>query len=217
MCSAFSVITLELLVFSVPSVEDGIDMEYLEGGDLERYITTNPELAEKHKLHWILAVAEALQYLHDKEVIHNDFALRNILIAKDRSLKLIDFSNSLIEAEREESDKVFTIHSDIFDLASVAYSILSWAPYHLKLLEYQLDFKGNSSNCNVSQGWPTRKDLPDLTNVPHGELLLGCWLRQFKTVRCVCTELHRLIVALDEPAIELSQPTTHSTKEPLLE
>ena len=43
----------------------------------------------------LFVVAEALQYLHERDIVHRDIKAENILINRHRQVKLIDFGFSL--------------------------------------------------------------------------------------------------------------------------
>lgn len=52
-------------------------------------------LPEPEAKQFILVIAEALKYLHDLDITHRDIKAENILINRNRQLKLIDFGFSL--------------------------------------------------------------------------------------------------------------------------
>lgn len=162
-------------------------------GDVENYIATRSKPDMKMKLDWILAIADALEYMHNQKVIHNDIVMKNILLSGNLVPKLIEFSNTLLESEQLECDRYYTEHSDIFDFASVAYSILTWNPYNIRLIEYQINFNQDVHDTRPPRGWPPAADLPQMDDFEFKDFLLGCWLKKFETMQDVQKGLCRQI------------------------
>lgn len=52
-------------------------------------------MAESEAKQLLFVVAEALQYLHERDIVHRDIKAENILINRHRQVKLIDFGFSL--------------------------------------------------------------------------------------------------------------------------
>jgi len=71
-------------------------MEYLSGISLNSYLKlqTGHKAAEKNSKKIIRALADALKYLHDRNIAHRDIKLENIILNEDLSPKLIDFGFS---------------------------------------------------------------------------------------------------------------------------
>lgn len=72
-------------------------LEYGGANSLYNYLLSKPEhrLPEPEAKQFILVIAEALKYLHDLDITHRDIKAENILINRNRQLKLIDFGFSL--------------------------------------------------------------------------------------------------------------------------
>ena len=71
-------------------VGPGIIMEYINGNNLSDFLSNNPSLASKKKI--FSQLLDAISYIHQSSIIHNDLKPSNILITKaDNDLKLIDF------------------------------------------------------------------------------------------------------------------------------
>ncbi|MBS0180302.1 MAG: serine/threonine protein kinase [Nitrospira sp.] len=68
-----------------------IAMEYLEGTLLSCYCQKSTLLPSKHVLHIVAAVADALDYAHGQGVIHRDVKPPNIMLLKQRVVKVMDF------------------------------------------------------------------------------------------------------------------------------
>lgn len=70
-----------------------IAMEYVEGRPLREIFTSNrPEL--KIVTDIIGDIGEALEYAHDRGVVHNDVKPGNILLSKDGKAKIVDFGSA---------------------------------------------------------------------------------------------------------------------------
>ncbi len=85
-------------IFSDHRGSDGwlfVEMEYLEGRDLERYIFEESEdgLGVDRTLALLKPIAEALDYAHSrpKPLIHRDLKPGNVFITKEDEIKLLDF------------------------------------------------------------------------------------------------------------------------------
>ena len=69
---------------------DGIVMEYIEGRTLREYLSEKQSLASRQRI--FQELLSAVNYLHQRGVIHNDLKPENILITRaDDTLKIIDF------------------------------------------------------------------------------------------------------------------------------
>jgi serine/threonine-protein kinase len=76
--------------------EDGdltyMAMEFLEGINLEKYVTRDRLLPLSRVLHVVASVAEALEFAHGAKVIHRDIKPANIMILKaGGGIKVTDF------------------------------------------------------------------------------------------------------------------------------
>src|SRR5262245_59374056 len=75
------------------STEDGVPyivMEYVDGVPLDAYCETRP-LTVPQRLSLFNEVCSAVQYAHQRLVIHRDLKAHNILVAADGTPKLLDF------------------------------------------------------------------------------------------------------------------------------
>ncbi len=72
-------------------------MEYVDGKNLAQLIQDSP-LTYKEAIDIIVQILSALQYAHEKNVIHRDLKPGNILLTSDRKAKITDFGTALIQA-----------------------------------------------------------------------------------------------------------------------
>ena len=66
-------------------------MEYLEGEDLHQMIKKQGALPADKLVKWIIPIAEALDYIHKKGLLHRDVKSPNIFITKEGRPILMDF------------------------------------------------------------------------------------------------------------------------------
>jgi len=69
-------------------------LEYISGGDLYDLVTS-PDFSKlqiNDKKRIFNQIANAVQYLHENHICHADLKLENVLIDKDRNIKLTDFN-----------------------------------------------------------------------------------------------------------------------------
>lgn len=81
--------------------------EFVEGRTLAEILTYNNGLDEKTSARILKEICNGLKILHAEKIIHRDLKPSNIMLTKNNSVKLIDFSISRIEKENSESDTDF--------------------------------------------------------------------------------------------------------------
>jgi serine/threonine protein kinase len=72
-------------------------LEYCKGGDLASFIKKNGKVSEEVAHNWLKQIAEAFRVLTEKNIIHRDLKLQNILMTEastSATLKLADFGLS---------------------------------------------------------------------------------------------------------------------------
>jgi len=141
-----------------------ISMEYLEGEDLQKFTKKNNLLPMRKVLDYVADIAEALDYAHEKGIIHRDVKPANIMLLKTGIVKITDFGIARITASSQTQTGVVkgTPHymspeqisgekvdgrSDIFSLGVMLFQLLTGdVPFH-----------GNSPAALLHQ----------IMNVPH--------------------------------------------------
>ena len=74
-----------------------IAMEYIEGGTLRSRIINSDGLPVPIVQRWAVELANALDYIHEKNILHRDLKSTNILITEDNKALLTDFGIASIE------------------------------------------------------------------------------------------------------------------------
>jgi eukaryotic-like serine/threonine-protein kinase len=73
--------------------------EYIEGGDLRRFMTPGQPMPVDRARSILLQVGEALAYLHSKGILHRDLKPENILMPTDSLVKVGDLGIAVLQEE----------------------------------------------------------------------------------------------------------------------
>jgi serine/threonine-protein kinase len=119
-----------------------IAMEYLEGRLLSGYCQKSTILPAKQSLQIVATVADALDYAHSQGVVHRDVKPANIMILKQRLVKVMDFGIAkMASASKTQASMILGTprymspeqatgkdvdgRSDVFSLGIVLFELLS--------------------------------------------------------------------------------------------
>ncbi len=69
-------------------------MEYIEGENLDDYIARHGRLDEQQTINIAKTLADALYYMHARQMLHLDIKPKNVMISKGGEIQLIDFGLS---------------------------------------------------------------------------------------------------------------------------
>lgn len=127
--------------------DDYIDLRYEPNGDLEPYLKVH-SVTDYFRHRVARQAIEAVNFIHQKEVIHSDLSARQFLVDERLNIRLSDFGGSSLQGSEaivmenathflpRNEDLPNTVQSDIFALGSTIYEILvGQKPYEGKMDE----------------------------------------------------------------------------------
>jgi len=74
-----------------PEDEMFLVMEFVEGVGLALLVDLQNDEMKRYRLRYMIQIGEALHYFHQQNWIHRDICPRNVMIADDKTAKMIDF------------------------------------------------------------------------------------------------------------------------------
>jgi serine/threonine protein kinase len=126
-------------------------LEYCVGGELYKKLQKHVKFDEKRSARMILQLADALSYLHSKNIIHRDIKPENLLLGKNGEIKLADFGWSIHAPSSRRTTMCGTLdylppeivkkelhdeNADIWSLGILLYEFLvGCAPFEAKTHE----------------------------------------------------------------------------------
>jgi serine/threonine protein kinase len=180
--------------------EDGLLLEYLPNGSVERYLKTNPNTSSTQRLTWGRQAAEGLAYIHTKYVIQGDVSVGNLLLDRQLSVKLCDFQGKLLHSdgtialdggssersmssmprsERNHHD----YRTDIFAFGTALYVMISG----------QLPFPDLDT---LDEDEIYRKfenlEFPPVEELLGGDVIRKCWIGEYANAAEIVGDLQRL-------------------------
>ncbi len=147
-----------------------IAMEYLEGRTLQQHSKSNKKMDIDTKVQIIMQIADALDYAHERDIIHRDIKPQNIMVTDAHIAKIMDFGIAKIGDEHMTKTGFFVgtpsysspeqiagekvdYRSDIFSLGVLAHELLTG----------KLPFPGKSISSilyQVVNGQPSLEYVP---------------------------------------------------------
>lgn len=104
-------------------------VEYLAGGTLKSYLIKNrrKKLAFDVVIQLALDLSRGLSYLQSKKIVHRDVKTENMLLDKNRTLKIADFGVARVEAQNPKD-----MTGETGTLGYMAPEVLDGKPYNRK-------------------------------------------------------------------------------------
>ncbi|CAN4093522.1 unnamed protein product [Withania somnifera] len=104
-------------------------VEYLPGGTLKSFLIKNHrrKLAFKVVVQLALDLARGLSYLHSEKIVHRDVKTENMLLDRNRTLKIADFGVARVEASNPND-----MTGETGTLGYMAPEVLNGNPYNRK-------------------------------------------------------------------------------------
>jgi Protein kinase domain len=155
-----------------------------EVNDLQNWIDEHPLISHIQRLNWCQQAAEAVAYVHSKDVIHCDLRPANFLVTKNLDLRLCDFGGSKLgdlygrglpnAGFHDPLDKSPVSRStDIFGLGSCMYTIMTGHFPHStsgrKTYEEEEVYREEVERLF------RKRQFPDVQNIAISDVILDCW------------------------------------------
>ncbi|MFW5640534.1 MAG: protein kinase domain-containing protein, partial [Thermodesulfobacteriota bacterium] len=148
-----------------------IAMEFLDGDDFQKYTKKKNLLPMRKVIEYVADIADALDYAHQKGIVHRDVKPANVMILKNKVVKITDFGIARITASSQTqtgvvkgtphymspeqiSGKKVDGRSDIFSLGAMLYQLLTG----------ELPFRGDSPAALMHQIMNVRHPDPRKSN-----------------------------------------------------
>ncbi|OAB48939.1 serine/threonine-protein kinase [Mycoplasmopsis gallinarum] len=80
--------------------EQYIVMEYVDGKTIKDFLRQNQKIPAKLAVNYASEIASGIHELHSSKIIHRDIKSHNIMITKDRKIKIIDFGLALDDSSQ---------------------------------------------------------------------------------------------------------------------
>ncbi|KAM0433420.1 hypothetical protein ACHAPT_004298 [Fusarium lateritium] len=178
-------------------------------GSFQRFLDDpNQDISLSLRKKFCRQAVEAVAYIHSRGVIHSDLRLDNFLVHSTNST---DFGGSACEIGLSgctfpddgffdpNSDWTSTPATDVFSLGSILYTIVAghW-PYRdppCGFFTSSEEMDGYESRVN---GFFKEGIFPDTKELYAGEIMLGCWTKQYSTVDEIAQGLHALEASMSE-------------------
>lgn len=160
--------------------EYGIYLALASNGCLRLYYEKGGKATLHERVTWCRDITAVVEYVHQKNVRHGDLSGRNMLLDSDRKILLCDFSGSYIDGESatiiaevgfrypdKNENRLPTIRAELYALGSLLYEIIvGKKPYH-------------NLEDNVVLERMAREEYPNVSDLPLGNVIMGCWTGEF--------------------------------------
>ncbi|KAF1990327.1 kinase-like protein [Aulographum hederae CBS 113979] len=158
--------------------EHAIRLEYVPNWNFKRYLDTNREtITQQQTLTWARQLADALSFVHERQVIYGDLNVHNVLLDANLDVKLADFAGSsmdgsellvVVTASHLIPGENLSIQGDLFALGSTLYRIATGLNPYSELEEDEIETRF------LNGEFPETKSLGRC-----GEVVSGCWRGEY--------------------------------------
>ncbi|XP_051966929.1 serine/threonine-protein kinase Nek4-like [Xyrauchen texanus] len=158
-----------------------IVMGFCEGGDLYHRLKQQKGelLAERQVVEWFVQIAMALQYLHEKHILHRDLKTQNIFLTKTNIIKVGDLGIArVLESQNDMASTLigtpYYMSPELFSNKPYNYKSDVWAlgccVYEMATLKHAFNAKDmNSLVCRIVGG--KLPQMPSKYDPQLGELI----------------------------------------------
>ncbi len=186
------------------SYESGIRLEFACNGNLRSFLKNRAsDINIERRLCWAKQIAEALRFVHSRNVVHGDVTCANILLDEQLNTKLSDFGGSSLDgspllvavtASHRCPGPALSIQGDIFALGSAFYEIMTgYVPYH-EFSEEEVEARYSKSE------FPETKFLG-----PIGDVITMCWYGRYSSFDAIITDIEGIPVPDDNRFVANNQ------------
>ena len=118
-----------------------IAIEYVDSGTLRSHISENKQISISEVLSWGIQMAQALDYIHNKGILHRDLKSSNVLISNEGQARITDFGIARLDSHatitsgmigtpaymspEQAKGKLLDQRSDIYSLGVILYEALT--------------------------------------------------------------------------------------------
>lgn len=137
-----NIVTIHDVVEEGPEGAAFIAMEYVQGTNLKEVLRYGKPLDLDQVVSVVRQIADALDYAHDKKVVHRDVKPANVLLTPERQVKLTDFGIARFDSSNLTHDgqllgtpnymspeqvqgREVDHHTDLFSLGVILYEMIT--------------------------------------------------------------------------------------------
>jgi serine/threonine protein kinase len=176
--------------YNLSSADSSIQMDLMVNGDLRHYLST-PEIrpGKKTRLSWLINMAQALAYIHQRRIIVADIRLDNLLLDDQLAINFADFGESTLmpldwDLKGDDEDG-YSILTDIGQFGTVMFEIVTGQNCKFDLMQ-------DWNDVGDSMTWPRRDTLPSTSDIWLGHIIEKCWTQELKSANDLAAELEKV-------------------------
>ena len=154
-------------------------MDYVEGGSISHIVKRDGRLSEVQALEYITQLADALDYLHQKHILHLDVKPANVLLNDHKEIVLVDFgiSKRYDNGGRQTSSTPVGISAGYAPVEQYSQDLSLFSPatdvYSLGATYYYMLTGNNPPHSSALAGNVSKLDIPDFLSLKSRKALLG--------------------------------------------